>query len=450
MKVAPAILILVAGLCFNAACSEEKGIETSPQAAIGSFTLGYYDVLTNEINYLGHDTVIRVREHGVMYPMTIDDLNSHIFNTDSLAYGSDVSSVTCDIMAKGTVVYEYMDEPGTGYIYSAKTPIDFSRPLEFTVVSSDGSYLRRYRFELNIHQVFPDSLRWERTDAPALASPQLAVMADIIYLLGINDTGAMSVATCQSNNGQWTDAVPATGLTGQPKSVMALGRTLFANCGESIFSSTDGHTWVKVRDGVKTLYAPARELQSTASQIWMLGTDGKLYHSTDMQRWTQNQELPKLFPDSAVSAVYSTLRTNHDIQRAIIAGPVQKDGHTLLWNKLSTDTVWTEISVPENGGYNLPAMDNLKIIEYDGSLFAIGNNLNGFYQSNDNGITWYYCERHSYEWSTYNRFMQTPDELKGLSQPFACVTDNNGGIWIVTSDGQSWYGSIVRLRKANN
>ncbi len=450
MKVASAILVLAAGLCFNVACSKEKEIETSPQAAIGSFTLGYYDVLTNEINYLGHDTVIRVREHGVMYPMTIDNLNNRIFNTDSLAYGSDVSSVTCNIMAKGTVVYEYMDEPGTGYLYSATSPIDFSRPMEFTVVSSDGSYLRRYEFELNVHQVFPDSLRWRHTGAPALASPQLAVMADTLYLLGTDGTGNASVATCLSGTGLWTDASPADGLTGQPKSVMTLDGTLFANCGESIFSSTDGHIWIKIRDGVKVLYTPTRELQNTALQIWMLGTDGKLYHSTDMQTWTQSQELPALFPDSAASAVYSTLRTNHDLQRTVISGPVQKDGHTLLWNRLSNDTVWTEISVPEKGEYNLPVTDNLKIIEYDGSLFAIGSGFNGFYQSNDNGITWYFCKRHSYDWSTYNRFMQMPDGLKGVRQPFACVTDNNGGIWIVTSDGQSWYGSIIRLHKTNS
>lgn len=447
MKLTPAVPVLAAALCFSISCEDEKPAETTPQAAIGSFTLGYYDVLTSEINYLGNDTVIRVREYGGKYPLTIDQLNNRIYNTDSLAYGSDVSSVTCSILSKGTVVYEYLDDPGTGYVYSSSEPVDFSRPLSFTVISGDLSYIRKYEFKLNVHQIFPDSLLWEMTSAPALSSPQLSVMDNTLYLLGLDGTGTPSVSVCPLQTGIWTDAVPASGLTGQPESMMALDGTLYANCGHRLCSSTDGLAWTTVRDGVKALYAPTRNVSGTSAHIWMLDTDGRLCHSADMRTWTVFQNLPPLFPDSSATAHYSTLKTNSDIRRTVLAGSASKDGHTLLWNILSTDTAWTEISAPAHGEHNLPVMDNIRILDYDGSMFALGSGLEGFYQSKDNGITWYYCSRVSYSWSPYNRFMQLPQELHGYDGQFACVTDNNGGICIVTSQGQSWYGAITRLRK---
>lgn len=450
MKVTPAILVLAAALCFNTSCIKEKEVETSPQAAIGAFTIGYFDVPSNEINYLGHDTTIMTRHYGGMYPMTIDGLENRIYNTDSLPYASDLTSVTCNITAKGTVVYEYLDDPGTGYVYGSKDPIDFSRPLSFKVVSSDGSYIRTYDFKLNVHQIFPDSLRWKKSEAPQLSSPQLSIMADTLYLLGLDASSNPSVAACPLSTGIWSDAVPATGLAGQPKAMMTFNGMLYANCGQTLYCSPDGLAWTVIVNGVKAIYAPTREITDTTTRIWMLDESGQLCYSTDMQSWTPGQNIPASFPDSAATAVYSTLKTNPGIQRAVIAGAAQKDGHLQLWNCLSTDTVWTEISVPAKGSYNLPVMDNIRIIEYDGSLFALGSGLSGFYQSNDNGITWYFCQRISWSWSTFNRFMQLPSELAGYDEPFACVTDGNGGIRIVTSDGQSWYGSIVRLVKAKS
>lgn len=448
MKVSPVIPVLAAALAFSVSCIREEEPEKSPQAAIGAFTLGYYDVCINEIDYLGRDTVIKVREHGGMYPMTIDQLAGRIYNTDSLAFRSDLTAVTCNIMAKGTVVYEYLDNPGTGYLYSSNEPIDFSRPLSFTVVSSDGSYIRTYDFKLNVHQVFPDSLRWRKSEVPALSSPQLSILGDTLYLLGLDGSNCLSVASCPLSAGNWTGAVPATGLTGQPKSMMTAGGRLYVNCGQTLYSSTDGLAWTAIRDGVKALYAPTGEITDTTASIWMLDTAGKLCHSTDMQTWTESQNLPALFPDTSATAVYSTLKTNPGIRRALVAGPSQKDGHLQLWNRLSTDTVWTEIAVPANGTSNLPVMDNVRILEYDNRLFALGSGLNGFYQSNDNGITWFFCRRISWNWSTYNRFMQLPDELAGYAGEFACVTDGNGGIRLVTSDGRYWYGSILRLVRA--
>lgn len=447
MKRIPAALVLAAILCTGVSCIREDEIATSPEAAIASFTIGYYDVLVNDIDYLGNDTVIATRESGTMYPMTVDQLNNRIYNIDSLAYGSVLDAVTCNIVSKGSVVYEYIDDPGIGYLYSSSEEIDFTRPLTFTVVSTDGSYIRKYDFKLNVHQVFPDSLRWSTATAPQLSSPLLSIMSDTLFLLGLDGSSILSVAKCALNKGIWSEALPVSGLSGNPQAMVTIDGKLYAHCGQTISSSTDGLSWTMEKEGVKAIYAPTHELDSSSDRIWMLDTDSILSCSADMNVWSDSQKLPALFPDTAATAVYTTLKTNSDISRALIAGLVTADEDTLsvFWNRLSTDTAWTRLNVPEKGLYNLPVMDNLKIIEYDGSLFALGAGLQGFYQSNDNGITWYFCNRFSYSWSTYNRFMQLPDGLKGSNQPFACVTDNYGGIWIVTSDGKSWYGSITRI-----
>ena len=81
------------------------------------------------------------------------------------------------------------------------------------------------------------------------------------------------------------------------------------------------------------------------------------------------------------------------------------------------------------------------------ALFSLGQGLDGFRQSNDNGITWYMCNSYVEDYSSWNRYMQLPAALKGYASGFTAVADVNGYIWIMTDDGHVWRGAITRLKK---
>ena len=72
-------ILLLAALLSCASCLTDDKTSKTPQAAITSFTIGYYNVQFHDMNIRGKDTLVYVREGGVMYPMTIDQVNNRIY-----------------------------------------------------------------------------------------------------------------------------------------------------------------------------------------------------------------------------------------------------------------------------------------------------------------------------------------------------------------------------------
>ena len=118
-----------------------------------------------------------------------------------------------------------------------------------------------------------------------------------------------------------------------------------------------------------------------------------------------------------------------------------------VWTRLSTDSVWTEITPSATNDKLLPAKGGLTMIRYDKDLYAFGNGFNAFYQSKDNGVTWRDCSLLNDEYSTWNIYMKFPMELFNKLTKFSSVTDSNNTIWIMTETGQVWRGGINRLMK---
>ena len=90
-------ILMLAALLSCVSCLKDDNTYKTPQAAITSFTIGYYNVRFHDMNIHGRDTMVYLRESGYMYPMTIDQVNNRIFNADSMAYGSDLSKVTTSV-----------------------------------------------------------------------------------------------------------------------------------------------------------------------------------------------------------------------------------------------------------------------------------------------------------------------------------------------------------------
>lgn len=443
------IIILAFALVSVVSCLKDTEKEQTPQAAITSFVVGYYNVRYHDIDQQGNDSITYYRGGGVLFPMTIDQVNNLIYNIDSLDYGSDIDAVTTSVGGVGTLLYYYSDDPNAVYFWSGYDSIDFTpaRGVVFRMVSSDGTYRRDYKVQLNVRKVFPDSLRWSESDSTgftALNKPCAVVLNDSLYNFGLDSNDALGVVSRSINEGVWTVPSALKGIpsAGWSRNVIVSGGKIYAQSGNSIYASLNGRDWTEVKSGIKCLVRTDGE----NGTVWAVDTDGNIIRTADMSDWTKVCRMPEGFPDSTAIAFDYPLATNKSIQRTVLAG--LGNDTVSVWTTLSTDTVWSQIDAPANFSLRLPSMQNLSVIRYDGKLYAFGKGLNVFRQSGDNGITWYACSRYVKNRETsWNRYMQFPKKLNGYDGEFSYVTDRLGSIWLMTADGQVWRGAVTRLDK---
>lgn len=439
--------LLPAVLFLSVSCLDEMETTKSPQAAITSFTLGYYNVMVHDLDIHRKDTVVHRREGSYMFPFTIDQINNRIYNEDSLSYGSVINAVTTSVYGVGTIVYSYVDSPDSAYLWSSADSIDFVRGVLFRVASTDGSFLRTYTVDVNVRKVFPDSLVWSRPDTtgvPVMSGISAASRGDSVYFFGTDTLGTATVSFRNSKSGAWNGANAMTGLPAGWSNPVALFKGVFYTvCEGTLYGSEDGIAWNTVRTGIKGVFSQGTE----SDCFWAVSQDSNIIRTSDMSEWKTVQALPAGFPDSTGVVFSYPLTTNKSITRSVLIGPSDDTLHMSVWTILSNDSVWSRVNTPADESISLPASGNIQAIRYDGALFALEEGAGSFRQSNDNGITWYYCDRYAYDYSSWNRYMQYPDGFKGYGSEFACVTDGKGSIWIMTDDGRVWRGAINRLIK---
>ena len=443
-------VILVAVLVSGVSCMDEVKKELTPHAAITSFVVGYYNVEFHDLNDQGQDTVVYYREGGSKYPMTIDQANNLIYNVDSLPYGANVRKVLTLVYSEGTVYYRYGDNPDSVVAWSTYDSIDFTRPLIYTAVSSDGTYKRDYTVKLNVRSVFPDSLLWSQSDSTgftALKDPCAVVLNDTLYKFGKDTTGVLMMTSKSINGGVWSFPAALTGLgsDGWSRNVIAFKDTMYLQSGTKVYGSSDGISWTEVKSDIKSLV----RTDAGSNAVWAITTDSCIIRSTDMNEWTSYGKMPSGFPDSTAVSLDYALATNSSISKTILVGMADDSLYASGWTILSTDSVWSRIDAPQDVNWRLPLMKETSVLKYDGKLYAFGTGFDCFRQSNDNGITWYICDRLADENSTYNRYMQLPKPLNGFDGSFSYAVDGFGTIWILTDDGQVWRGAITRLDKRN-
>lgn len=445
MRVRYMFLLAVLFCCMS--CLKDDYTSKTPQAAITSFTIGYYNVRFYDVNIHGRDTLVYVREGGVMYPMTIDQVNNRIFNADSMAYGSDLRRVTSSVYGNGTIGYIYDDEPDVTYLWRSQDSIDFTRGIKFVAKSTDGSYTRVYDVTVNVRKVFPDSLLWGTPDAtgvPLLSGITSAVRNDSIFFFGTDTTGVPCVTFRDITAGGWNGAGQISGFSaaGWNHRVTVCNGTFYTVCAGTLYGSADAVNWSSVKSGIRSLVVSADD----NGVLWAVSQDSNIIRTEDMSAWDTVQCAPNGFPDSVATVFSYPLATNTSLTRSVLVGMGDDSLYASVWTMLTGDTAWTEVDAPAKTDLRLPYMNALSVFKYDGALFCL-EGLNSFRQSNDNGITWYRCDSYAEDYSSWNRYMQLPRSLKGKECDYAAATDSRGFIWIMTGEGQVWRGAINRLAK---
>lgn len=237
-----ATLITLGSISCNSD-SESSSSYSAANVAITAFSLS-----ENENILSGLDSVY----------FSIDLKNAKIFNADSLPYGTDISRMIINISTSNASAVQLiiprknMSDTIVNYLESSTDSIDFSNgPITIQLTAADYITTRDYTVSLNVHQIVPDSLYWNRLARRYIPSPldmtrqKTVQMQGFTYCLTTDGSDFGIMTTDNLHDNKWKNL--NTNFTFTPD--------IYS------FSATD-------------------------NMMYILDIDGNLYSSSDAKQWT--------------------------------------------------------------------------------------------------------------------------------------------------------------------
>ncbi len=482
------LTLLLAGVFMLASClsddTNESSITLYGDAELTSFSIG---TLNRYYLYNNGDTIKTVAEKTdstttvdcSKYKMSIDQLlfvkdeqgnatRMHpVENVDSLPAGTDVRSVVCTASTKnsGILTLKRLKKKDTDkdtLDYYNGDSVDFTKPREFRVYSTDGSYSRSYQVKLNVHKQLPDSFVWHKQSIENIVSAmggtihgarltELNINGEPTIVLALSDGYATYLCTKSIED----DAKPWRVLSSNPnmvfdgnayKNVVSFGGYVYLLNGKTLFRAADGENWEHV---IPTGFDGAKQLAgATAGKIYAIA-DGGLIASADGVNWHAEQldSEASLLPAEDINICTMPNRTNQEVERVIMVGNGNGSDAT-IWGKIEdpTDDSYKWTLYEGDDKYKLQNIDGLSVMRYDGKLYAIGGSgQNGssaapyakLYCSIDQGLTW-----------LESKLFTLPAGLpKDANADCIYMTaDSQNHVWIVSATtGEVWKMRINRL-----
>ena len=436
------ICALVASTTLISCLPDAEETELTSTVALLSFSIN--DLKTQHTITLasGKDSTYTTIMASKTIRFTIDQAQGLVYNSDSIAYATDVTRVVPNIGANGYISY-YKDDEQVGF--SEEDSIDFTHPVKFTITSYDEKFTRDYLISINVHQVDPRTTSWhqlEQANFPAglFVAPKALVKEALVYVLGTDAEGRGYTTTSALGDGaQWSTPTEWTGIPAgaDVASVQLVGDQFYMVADGALYSSADALAWVAVGNAqpVSTLLAVEGD-----TMAWAM-VEGTIASSTDMNAWQLGQQ-PKRAIKAGVAAFSEPLRTNANISRTLFVATPEAEADTCaqVWSKLSTDTCWVEVEPQGTNVYGCPNLEHLAVIRYAGKMYAFGGKSLGHrqqpleafsacYESRDNGVTW----------RARDNVFSLPEAFKGREEAFATVTDGTY-VWVMWSTGDVWRG----------
>jgi len=261
----------------------------------------------------------------------IDQTTYEIYNTDSLPYGCDVKHVLATISSKNNGQIMIKSVVGdTLKFFSSTDSIDFTKPRQVQVYTSDLQKYRTYTVKVNVRQYDNSEMIWELKSLEDMPIDG----ADIYYE-------------------EWSKKVKAAGL----REFIGEGTVeayAYSNDGTLMVSTDDGLTWNPDSIGGNASLLPT-------SDIEFLSLPFAVNDSTDYQLLVGNNE--------------------NDTDHSVVWRKVAEFGYDFDPCK------WVQITFTHYNNYALPKLKNIDLIYYNGLVLAIGSDKK-IYQSRDKGITW--------------------------------------------------------------
>ena len=421
------------------ACSknDEETVEPNDYCYIDDITLGTltrYEYSTNEA---GETETTTITYSGAYYPVAIDQLTGTITNTTPLLQNTDRTIVPLTIEGEGNAYYRKQSEEDGWVEFTDGDEVDFTEPIVFRIIATDGGSSRDYTMTLTVRDNDPEAYTWEQMmPQESVANPmegraqRKAIARDGgITIVSTDDNGNIFLTTTASTqNPTWTDAA-CTGAEGADVTSLQTydGKLWMSTTTGTLLQSEDGKAWSSV---AQSLVQSVKLLASSSAALYALTDNSDICSSTDGTTWnTINLDgEADLFPtDDFASVAYTKAKGS---ARVLLVG--QTSSASAVWNMIvDDDEPWVYYAHPS--GYTLPwtSIQGKSLVSYystkeqiDGEVFpriiAIGRSSTTYY-STDQGYTW-----HEYTYLTLN------DSQRPAENEYIAATAAGEYIWIFT------------------
>lgn len=437
------MLVLLTVSCGN----NDDDVVLSPYAVLKSFSIknikSVYPSYTSE----GLDTSVVKTILGASYPFSINQVTGEVGNLDSLPFATAVDKVVIDMDLLGYAKI-YDDATGVFEGFTTSDSIDFTTPRTFRITSTDSEYYRDYTVSLNVHQVEPEKMVWDKYQSVDALEPCRALEFNGELCLFGKKNGEWVLATSSLAGIPSWESVSVSGLPvdADISTVQAFGGALYLVAADGVYTSADALNWYLCHACSDALAIVGASDEDGC--MWV-ATGSGLLSTADGAVFEDAGELPAGFPVYGTSIMSYTLNHHSRIVRYMLVGYDNKamDGAPAVWSRLSTEDKWAKYE-NENNPFPCPALKGLTVVRYDDFLYAFGGAgsvqgedvgaFSSFFISRDNGITWKAPD---------GFYQRMPADLQACEDSFVATVDSNNVMWIVCGGDTPvvWKGLINRL-----
>ena len=348
---------------------------------------------------------------------TVDYDNGLIYNADSLPVGTDITAlkVTVDFLnavhSAEFIITGATQQVDTTITYSSSSSksIDFTGKTTLKVISADESQVKDYDVKVLVHKVNPDSLVWPqpwRRDLPGYRSSAIGhkavEMGGRYLILNYNGSESYLLTATSPNQGTWDKQMVNLPFTPDVPSLTATEETLYMlGTDGTLYSSSDGIAWSSA--GVKwhSLIGAYDD-----RVLGIVGDAAGYYH--DEYPHVDGFEVTPVedgFPVSHSSNMVQVENKWSLSDQAVIVGGLDRDGHVVsdVWGYDGNH--WGKIN---NSHSSVPALTDATLFSYYtfralsgvrrygqqqtwylmGGKQANGSLNSTIYLSNTQGVTW--------------------------------------------------------------
>ncbi|GHU79036.1 hypothetical protein FACS1894145_2320 [Bacteroidia bacterium] len=330
---------------------------------------------------------------------SIDQDHNLIYNHDSMAYLTEI---------KYKVIVKYTNTDGTNlknitdgdstWVKSGDS-IDVSKPLQLQAFSLTGN-TKTYTFQLNIHQIDPDSVQYHQA-----ASDQAFLQAEEIQTLLFGNTFYTFTQTADgiklysaSNAVDWNE-IPLSGLPDNAvvRGIKSNGEKLFAITSDGdYYESATANSWAKINLDYPVVsilgYLKLGEGQSQLKEglsLIIKKDNQEIFAYIAENQWTFGEVAPAGFPVSDLAS-FNSERMKFGYLTVI--GGISATGEVLnaAWST-GNGVYWAKLT---NTVHVFPPLRGANVIFYNNEYWVLNGKQNdgtynaSVYSSLDGGTTW--------------------------------------------------------------
>lgn len=225
---------------------------------------------------------------------SINLIDGTVYNADSLPAGTDVSHLVVKIGTPTVndclITYRL---PGTmrdttiSHIAAPNDSINFTGPVTVKIVSFNREYQRRYRVNVNVHRIHPDSLIWDEPTTGPLSLPTnltkiessktISHQGKALCLTTGEGKACLGIASDPATN-NWVKTSITLPQGAKTESFNSLDDRLYIIANDDLlYSSEDmGKTWKVTGAEMQYIYGSTGEALVGVKK----DSDGKLWHVT--------------------------------------------------------------------------------------------------------------------------------------------------------------------------